>query len=151
MTAPAFTPERAAWIRANAWNDDLREMDDSYPDGRGCFIFHMSPCELGVCVPCSTGRCDQCLTTQHDGRPINWMAATVALDGVVVARLYPVDGQRCAGWWCPCDHPAPTRPAGVAAGPSRSTRRQAAHPPGRRTLGPPPVGQLDIFAIGVGT
>ncbi|MEU4825084.1 DUF6248 family natural product biosynthesis protein [Actinomadura sp. NPDC023710] len=146
---PPFTVERAAWIRAHAWTAGMREIDASYPGGRGCFLYRISPCEMRRCGACDSGRCDRCIAREQDGLaldfeqtvredrsaalsalsrwPSRWDAA-VTLDGRTVAHLYAVENQRCAGWVCTCDcrraEPADTG-EGEVAGPHAAPRPRA--------------------------
>lgn len=106
MTAPIMPPEAAAWIRENAWTPDMREMDASYPKGRGCFLYRISPCEMQKCGACDMGRCDLCIAREKDGEDSRWpfrWDANVTLNGRTVAHLYAVESQRCAGWVCTCN------------------------------------------------
>ncbi|MGP4027230.1 DUF6248 family natural product biosynthesis protein [Actinomadura sp. 3N407] len=150
MTAPIMSPEAAAWIRANAWTAQMREMDDSYPDGRGCFLYRISPCEMRRCGACDMGRCDRCICqgeTSGDPRwPLRW-DSHVTLDGRAILRLYAVESQRCAGWvcTCACRNPAaePAESLPLAAGPPPLTEERACR---RHELARLQGEQLDIFA-----
>ncbi len=144
MTAPAWTPERAQWIRDHAWPTWMRAMDDDYPQGRGCFLFRMCACQLGVCVPCSQdGRHDQCLTRQHHGRPWGWDMAvwkwtdgTLPVHGRDIADVTVV-GRSCR-WTCPCGcwrTDAPPQPPAKRP-PSTPSRRPAPLNPGPAPTAP---------------
>ncbi|WP_141576067.1 DUF6248 family natural product biosynthesis protein [Actinomadura sp. WMMA1423] len=105
MIPPTMPPEAAEWIRANVWTPSMREIDGSYPNGRGCFLYRISPCEMERCGACDSGRCDRCIT-REENQDAQWPArwdTGVTLEGRIVAHLFPVEGQRCAGWVCSCD------------------------------------------------
>lgn len=145
MTAPIMSSEAAAWIRANAWTPGMREIDASYPKGRGCFLYRISPCEMHQCGACDMGRCDRCAALQKN-EPFRW-DASVDLAGRVVARLYAIESQRCAGWVCTCTcrNPAaePAESLPLAAGPPPHTEERACR---RHKLAHLQGEQLDIFA-----
>jgi hypothetical protein len=148
-----FTEERADWIRAQAWTTGMREIDDSYPGGRGCFLYRISPCEMERCGACDSGRCDRCVTqaeTQDARWPARWDTG-VLLDGRVVAHLSPVESQRCAGWVCTCDcrhfELADIGEADAAGPPA--ARRPAARPRDEQRVRPVPEPMQDaLFPVG---
>lgn len=145
-------PAEAAWVRANAWTAAMREIDASYPTHRGCFLYRISPCQMGRCGACDMGRCDRCTTTTRGSEPFGWDVGVV-LDGRTVAHLYPVDGQRCRGWVCSCDcrNVAPPTPSEITApanpaprrGPTTKPRPVPAHASGPASI----PGQLDLWEV----
>lgn len=126
-----MTTQEAAWVRVTVWPAWMKALDDDYP-GRGCFLFHLTHCRFGVCVPCRQDppRHDRCLTRQHDGRPHGWDMAIYAwsdgcLHGRRVADVW-VKGRRGL-WRCPCgcwDKPLPPPPPPTPR--NARERRQAA-------------------------
>jgi hypothetical protein len=94
----------------------------------GCFLFRMTPCEIGLCGNCEKGNHARCGTRTRieDPRPwdpkpeINWNLS-VGGDGPYgkAAALLP----NCKGWLCPCGCwkiaklPVPEQPAEPAPRP----------------------------------
>ncbi|MET7685173.1 DUF6248 family natural product biosynthesis protein [Streptomyces sp. NPDC005423] len=138
-----MSEEEGSWVRAHAWTQALRKIDDAYPHG-----FHRwCSCEAGTCHSCRTGHHDQCIS--RNGPRVDEHAGTITdRGGFVVAVIRHRPGQQPCRWICPCTHPrdAEADEAGTVDAPAvraQPTARQPTMRPAKSV--PSPGGQLSFF------
>ncbi|WP_409240495.1 DUF6248 family natural product biosynthesis protein [Streptomyces sp. PA5.6] len=129
-TPSPMTEEEGAWVRAHAWTEGLRKIDDAYPYG-----FHRwCSCERGICPGCASGHHARCVSAS--GPRVDEHADTITdARGFVVALLQYGPGQHPCRWLYPCLHPSDTE---EPASTGRTEKLPAAErPPPRTGLQPP--------------
>ncbi|AYG77907.1 hypothetical protein DWB77_00014 [Streptomyces hundungensis] len=138
-TTPPMSETEGAWVRAHAWTQGLRRIEDAYPHG-----FHRwCSCERGTCTACASGHHDRCISAT--GPRTDTDAGTLTdHGGFVVAVIHYTPSQRPCRWVCPCTHQERTAAADVCEPrPTRHTLASSRSVPG-------PTGQLSLFPDGGG-
>ncbi len=122
---PAFEPEQAAWVRENAWTDQMRRQPVWQP---GTSVPTYDKAEALARCECMAGTCGYCKVGQHEfcpagagakregPRPEAWLSA--GLSGVPVWLA-----DRVCRSLCPCSHH--TAPASPIAEPTEPPRYES--------------------------